>query len=94
MSYGSLALSGISRARSGAVRSAGSVASARGGWSAQLCGMKETSRRTCSKHSSSVPARKWATPERTLCTSAPPSSSKVTLSPVVTRITSGPVMNM
>ena len=37
---------------------------------------------------------KWATPERVACVVAPPSSSKLTSSPVTVFTTSGPVMNM
>ena len=57
-------------------------------------GRYESSSRICAKASSSVSAMKCATPLRWLCTSEPPSSSKVTSSPVVTLMTSGPVMNM
>ena len=39
-------------------------------------------------------AVKWATPERDACVAAPPSSSKLTSSPVTVFTTSGPVMNM
>ena len=81
-------------ARDGAARSGSSVGWTLGGCPSQLCGMYAKSFRTWVKHSCSLSARKCATPERTLWTSAPPSESKVTSSPVVTRITSGPVMNM
>jgi hypothetical protein len=37
---------------------------------------------------------KCATPERDACVVAPPSSSKLTSSPVTVFTTSGPVMNM
>ena len=94
MSYGSFELSGMMLARRGSARSGSSVAATRGGCWSELCGMKLSSRRVWAKHSSSVSARKWATPDLVLCTSAPPSESNVTSSPVVTRITSGPVMNM
>ena len=78
----------------GAARSGSSVAFAVGGFWSELWGMYENNRRTCVKHSSSDSARKCATPDFTLCTSAPPSESNVTSSPVVTRTTSGPVMNI
>ena len=94
MSYDSFDESGMIVARPGSARSASSVGASRGAATSQLCGMNDSNRRTCAKHSSSVSARKCATPDLTLCTSAPPSESKVTSSPVVTRITSGPVMNM
>jgi len=94
MSYGSFGLSGMIEASPGAARSGSSPASTVGGWSSQLCGMYLKSLRTWAKHSSSLSARKLATPDFTLCTSAPPRESNVTSSPVVTRMTSGPVMNM
>jgi len=81
-------------ARPGAARSGSSLGASAGGWSSQLCGMYLKSLRTWAKHSSSLSARKLPTPDLTLWTSAPPRESKVTFSPVVTRITSGPVMNM
>ena len=46
------------------------------------------------RHSASSCAMKCATPERSLCVIAPPSSSLVTSSCVTDLMTSGPVMNM
>ena len=94
MSYDSFDESGMIVARPGSARSGSSVGGKRGGCWSQLCGTKLSRRRTWAKHSSSDSARKCPTPDLTLWTSAPPSESKVTSSPVVTRMTSGPVMNM
>ena len=79
---------------SGVRRSAGSVDSARGAWSALLDGRWASSRRTPSRHVLSSGAVKWATPDRVAWVMAPPSSWRVTSSPVTARTTSGPVMNM
>ena len=46
------------------------------------------------RHSSSLSAAKWATPEVDPWVVAPPSSSGDTVSWVTARITSGPVTNM
>ena len=66
----------------------------RGGSSRLLEGRKLSSSRTIARHSASSCAMKCATPEVSLCVTAPPSSSLVTSSWVTVLITSGPVMNM
>ncbi len=46
------------------------------------------------RHSSSLSAAKWATPDVVPCVVAPPRSSAETLSWVTALMTSGPVTNM
>jgi hypothetical protein len=45
-------------------------------------------------HSTSFFAKKWALPDNSVCTRAPPSSSIEISSPSTVLITSGPVMNI
>ena len=59
-----------------------------------LLGRNDRSRRTSSKAASSFSIAKWATPDLLACDWAPPSSSKVVVSPVTLAITSGPVRNI
>ena len=66
----------------------------RGGSSMLFRGRNPISSRARSKHSSSSSAAKWAVPDLVAWVMAPPSSSKVTSSPVTAFTTSGPVMNM
>jgi len=47
-----------------------------------------------SRASFSPPSAKWAAPDVEAWVTAPPSSSKLTSSPVTVSTTSGPVMNM
>ena len=57
-------------------------------------GRYDTRSRTCASASSSSSQAPCTTPDRAVCTRAPPSSSWVTSSCVTDRITSGPVRNM
>src|SRR5674476_1357093 len=59
-----------------------------------LRGMNDTSFLIWLKHSSSVMAKKWALPDTSQCTLAPPSSSIEISEPTTVLITSGPVMNI
>ena len=52
------------------------------------------SRRTSTKHSSSVSVQTWATPLFAPCITVPPRASPVMVSPVTAWITFGPVMNI
>ena len=65
-----------------------------GGSSRLFDGMNDSSRRQCSFISSSSAAVRYATPLFVACVIAPPSSSKLTSSPVTALVTSGPVMNI
>ena len=56
--------------------------------------MNEKSSLVCAARSSSSVATRCATPLRVACVMAPPSSSKVTSSPVTVLMISGPVMNI
>ena len=75
-------------------RSEGSPVGRTGGFSRAFCGRKASSSRTLRSTASSPSASRWATPDFLVCTSAPPSSLKVTSSRVTDLITSGPVMNI
>src|SRR5918999_2087856 len=75
-------------------RPIGSDGSKYGGGSTLFWGRNERRYRASSRQASSSSAVKCATPERDAWVAAPPSSSKVTSSPVTVFTTSGPVMNM
>ncbi len=78
----------------GVSRSGASVDVERGGGSRLLDGRKENRNRTSSRQDCSSGATKVATPDLEAWLLAPPSSSRVTSSPVTVFTTSGPVMNM
>ena len=65
-----------------------------GGASRLLDGRNENRKRTSSRQACSSGATKVATPDLEAWLLAPPSSSRVTSSPVTVFTTSGPVMNM
>src|SRR5437764_4498918 len=94
MSYGWFDSLGTMVSRAVSARSMGSVQGRRGGSSRLLDGIKLSNSRTMDRHSASLRAIKWATPEVSLWVAAPPSWSLVTSSWVTSLITSGPVMNM
>ena len=78
MSYGWFGDAGTIVSSVSAARSGGSALSTRGGSSTLLPGMNDSSSRMSSRHSWSFSAAKCATPLRSLCVIAPPSSSFVT----------------
>ena len=84
----------MSVSSSASSRPIGSDGSNHGGGSTLFCGRKEKRYRASSRHASSSSAVKCATPDLDACVAAPPSSSKLTSSPVTVFTTSGPVMNM
>ena len=94
MSYGWFGLSGISSATSGVRRWGSSAGWNRGGSSRLLAGRNDSRYRTSSRQLFSSGATKVATPDLVAWLMAPPSSSRVTSSPVTVFTTSGPVMNM
>ena len=94
MSYAWLGDAGTTRSSASSALFGGSALSMRGGSSTLLPGMNDSSSRISSRHSWSFSTAKCATPLRSLCVIAPPSSSFVTCSCVTVRITSGPVTNM
>ena len=94
ISYGLLGWSGTTDWRVSSIRSTGSLVAWRGGSSKLFWGRKVRSSRIRARHSSSLSAAKWATPDVPACVPAPPSSSAETSSCVTALITSGPVTNM
>ncbi len=94
MSYGMFGLAGIRSTNDGQSRSGSSPVSTRGASSMLLDGRNESRKRTSSITAFSSAATKVATPDRDEWLPAPPSSSRVTSSPVTVFTTSGPVMNI
>ena len=94
MSYGWLADTGRMSRNSGHKRSGSSPVSIVGGSSILFCGMNDIKNRTSSRHDFSSWETKVATPLLLAWLIAPPSSSRVTSSPVTVLTTSGPVINM
>ena len=79
---------------SGTWRSASSPVGSSGGSSRLLEGRNDSRWRTSSRQAFSSGDTKVATPDLVAWLMAPPSSSRVTSSPVTVFTTSGPVMNM
>src|SRR5213078_2134119 len=94
MSYDLFGWSGTIVCSDSSRRSTGSCVGRTGGSSRLFWGRKVISSRISVRHSSSLSAAKWATPDVVEWVVAPPSSSADTASCVTDRITSGPVTNM
>src|SRR6478735_1010859 len=94
MSYGMFGLAGIISASSGHSRSGSSPVGSSGGVSRLLDGRNENRYLTSSRQAFSSGETNVATPDLVAWLLAPPSSSRVTSSPVTVFTTSGPVMNM
>ncbi len=89
-----MADAGMRSTSSGVPRSGSSPVSTIGVSSRLFEGRKDRRYRTSSRHVRSSGATKVATPDLVAWLMAPPSSSRVTSSPVTVFTTSGPVMNM
>src|SRR5687767_2004480 len=89
-----LGLGGMMSRNSGHKRSGSSPVAATGGSSKLFDGRNDIKYFTSSRHDFSSAATKVATPDFEAWLMAPPSSSRVTSSPVTVFTTSGPVMNM
>src|SRR6056297_3250638 len=94
MSYGRFGLAGRMSRSSGHSRSGSSPRSSTGGSSRLFDGRNDSRKRTSSRHDFSSSDTNVATPDLVAWLMAPPSSSRVTSSPVTVFTTSGPVMNM
>src|SRR4051794_35097208 len=94
MSYGMFGLGGMMSRSSGHSRLGSSPVAEIGGSSKLLEGRKLMRSFTSSRHDFSSAATNVATPDFDAWLMAPPSSSRVTSSPVTVFTTSGPVMNM